>query len=570
MRADNAIMIFKSLVETLLFETRQVSLPYFSPELAIIGTIVLLLLGRLLGTERWLSGSVLALGGCLLALGLSLINFREVMGSLPDGAASTWLGWWIATPSDLPNARVELFTGMLVYDPLTVFFRVFLLLFTICVIYLMMISGIPDREDAPDFFTLLLGSTLGMMLMASANHLLMVFLAVEMTSVPSYAMVGFLKGRKDSSEAALKYVVYGGGAAGVMLYGISLLCGLAGTAHLPSLAGALQSLVVEKGTLADPELRALLLAVLLIFVGISFKLSLFPFHFWCPDAFQGALAEVAGYLSVASKGAAFAVLLRFCLAFSSSTADVSHLVQVRDFMAIALGLIAIITATFGNLAAYTQTNMKRLLAYSTIAHAGYMLMAVVALVVILNSPASGTDAVQERSKQAAECVQHLLFYLLSYFFMNLGAFAIVAFIRNRIFSEEIEHYSGLIYQSPVLAVGMLICLFSLVGLPPMGGFFGKFGVFWSVFQAIKYQPLLMWTVLAAGCLNTVFSLFFYIRVLKTMFLGQPDPSRQTVDVDVASNSGRYVVLMCLPVLLLGIFAGPILSVTGDVAKFLFR
>src|SRR5262249_8436515 len=182
----------------------------------------------------------------------------------------------------------DMFTGLLRYDAFTIYFRIFLLLFVVFVEYLTVISGIPDAEDAPDFYVLLLGSTLGMMLMASANHLLMVFLAVEMTSVPSYAMVGFLKGRRTGSEAALKYVVYGAGAAGVMLYGISLLSGLLGTAYLPQLTLALAEFGKQHAGFDDASWRTLAFGILMVLVGIAFKLSLFPFHFWCPDAFEGA------------------------------------------------------------------------------------------------------------------------------------------------------------------------------------------------------------------------------------------------------------------------------------------
>ncbi|MBM4074629.1 MAG: hypothetical protein FJ267_03185, partial [Planctomycetes bacterium] len=186
------------------------------------------------------------------------------------------------------------------------------------VIALNVLSGIPDAEDAPDFYSLLSGAVIGMMLMASANHLLMMFIGVEMASVPSYALTGFLKGRRQSSEAALKFVVYGAGAAGVMLFGISLLAGLTGTAEFSQLGQRLQSLFAEGFQPQQPEARVVLLAMLMITVGFAFKLSLVPFHFWCPDAFHGASAEVAGFLSVGSKAGAFALLTRFALAATTA------------------------------------------------------------------------------------------------------------------------------------------------------------------------------------------------------------------------------------------------------------
>ncbi len=261
-----------------------------------------------------------------------------------------------------------------------------------------------------------------MMLMASANHLLMVFIAVEMASLPSFALAGFLKGRKRSSEAALKYVVYGGGAAGVMLYGISLLAGKFGTGYLPELAVA-YARCVGAGTF-DP---VLILGTLFLFIGVAFKLAAVPFHFWCPDVFEGASAEVAGFLSVASKAAAVALLARIVLVFTgvdpqTASAGPANWMAVLRYFLPALALFAGVTATFGNLAAYLQNNLKRLLAYSTIAHAGYMMMGICALTTPRPANPDGREVVG---------VQAVLFYLVAYLFMNLGAFAVVAFLRQR-------------------------------------------------------------------------------------------------------------------------------------------
>jgi len=225
------------------------SLQPFAPELCVVGTILVLLFVRLFNCDRLLPGSLVTMLGAVLALGFSVHQFRQ-------------FGNGVLEPQTL-------FTGLLVFDPFTVFFRIFLLLFLAFVVYLTIVTGIPDAEDAPDFYTLLLGSTLGMLLMVSANHLLMVFLAIEMTSVPSYAMVGFLKGRRSASEAALKYVVYGAGAAGVMLFGISLLTGLLGTAHLPGLAPALMEVGRDGFSLANPTVRTLALGVLMVLATTS-------------------------------------------------------------------------------------------------------------------------------------------------------------------------------------------------------------------------------------------------------------------------------------------------------------
>lgn len=552
-------MNFSDIVSRLNLDTLG-SLPRFGPELILIATIVALLFVRLFSLDRYLPAPIVAIIGTALALVRAAGQFYAIQNSLAGDMPGI---------QDLSQTQaVPMFTGLLLYDPFTVYFRIFLLLFLLFVEWLTVVTGIPDQEDAPDFYVLLLGSTLGMLLMASANHLLMVFLAVEMTSVPSYAMVGFLKGRKASSEAALKYVVYGAGAAGVMLYGISLLSGLLGTAHLPSLAHALVEFGQHHSHINDAAVGTLVLGILMILVGVAFKLSLFPFHFWCPDAFEGAAAEVGGFLSVASKGAAFALLVRFCLALVGETrtggAPLSELFMT---VGVGLGFVAAVTATFGNLAAYTQKNMKRLLAYSTIAHAGYMLMAVAAMMVILNAPTGGAMSADVRVDKAAVCIQGLLYYLAVYFFMNLGAFAIVALIRNQTYSENIDDYAGLARQAPLLSACMLICLFSLVGLPPFGGFYGKFMVFASLWQAAELNPL-MWVVLGAGVINTVFSLFYYVRVLKVMFISPLPEDARPVDVPLYSTAGFHVAFLTAPVLALGIFVNWLSELTRQVATWL--
>ncbi|MBW3540564.1 MAG: NADH-quinone oxidoreductase subunit N [Planctomycetes bacterium] len=517
-------MSFSELIQSLLDDTTR-SLAHFGPELWLCGTILALLLMRLFGWDRLVPPYIVATAGTLVGFGITYFDFLNL---------------------EAAGEAEHLFTGLLVYDRFTIFFRLFLTLFLVFVIALTVLTGIPDREDGPDFYTLLLGSVVGMMLMVSANHLLILFLGVEMASVPSYAMVGFLKGRRLSSEAALKFVVYGAGAAGVMLYGVSLLSGLLGTANLPEMAARLNLVVTGEAGMADATVRTIVLSLMLVFVGLAFKLSLVPFHFWCPDAFHGASAEVAGFLSVASKAAAFALLVRLAIAFLGQ--DPVAWAGVNLSLGIAVGVVAAVTATFGNLAAYAQSNMKRLLAYSTIAHAGYMLMAVAAMMIIRHGGAMAVFSEAEARSEAQRAIGGLLFYLWVYLFMNLGAFAIVAMIRNRIFSEEIDDYAGLVNQCPWLCVCMLLCLFSLVGMPPLGGFFGKWYIFASLFQAGKVHWS-MWAVLGIAGLNTVFSLFYYVRVLKAMFIApRPEGARRA---DIPWIEGAYAGILSLSVLALG-------------------
>ncbi|MFM8291203.1 MAG: NADH-quinone oxidoreductase subunit N [Planctomycetia bacterium] len=346
-----------SLITGTLNDTLAVSLPLFRVELAIAATVVLLLLCRMLPVLRHADSAVIALGGAAFALWFAWCDLRGLPGS----------PWMLGDTAATTPARQELFGGLLVFDSLTAAIRLLLAAFLVLYILFTKVSGIPDREDGADFYTLVFGGALGMCLMASANHLLMVFMAVEMASVPSYALAAILKGRKAASEAGLKYAVYGAGAAGIMLYGISLLAGVLGTCHLPSMAAELARIVGEGGN--GGEVLVLALGGLMLAVGLAFKLSAVPFHFWCPDVFEGAAAEVGAFLSVASKAAAVALLLRLAFGLGSfegaQAVAAMGLADTRHFIVYLIGLLAAVTCTLGNLAAYGQTNMKRLLAYST-------------------------------------------------------------------------------------------------------------------------------------------------------------------------------------------------------------
>jgi NADH-quinone oxidoreductase subunit N len=475
----------------------------FTPELLVCVAIVVMLCLRLLPRFRaHLSGAALVF--TLLALVITALQWWAGTFSVTE---KSWVKDY-AIP--FLSAKEQPFTRLLALDHLTCFLRLLLLTATTLVIWLTMLTGIPDEEDSADFYTLLLGGTLGMMLMASSNHLLMVFIAVEMASLPSYGLAGFLKGRRQSSEAALKYVVYGGGASGVMLYGMSLVAGRFGTGDLTQLGQAirLQLSAGAAGGLFSPENAVVMLGLVFIFIGLAFKLSAVPFHFWCPDVFEGAAAEVGGFLSVASKAAALALTGRLLLVLTG-VADEGLLPLVPKTFGPVIACFAAITATFGNLAAYAQTNLKRLLAYSTIAHAGYMLMGLAPMT------ADGASAV--------------LFYLVFYIFMNLGAFGVVAFLRNQTGSEDLSHFRGLVYRSPLAVILLGVFMLSLLGIPPLAGFWAKYRIFSELFKAGNLYSdagstslgYTMYTLLIIGGLNTVFSLFYYVKVLRVMVLDQP-------------------------------------------------
>lgn len=517
-----------SLVAGTINDTVAISLPLFRTELALATTVVLVLLCRMLPLLRWLDSGIVALGGACFA---------------------AWYAW--ADLTGAPGLRQELFGGLLVHDSMTAYIRMLLAGFLLLYILFTKVSGIPDREDGADFYVLVLGATLGMCLMVSANSLLMVFMAVEMASVPSYALTGFLKGRKASSEAALKYAVYGAGAAGIMLYGISLLGGLTGTFHLPSMAVELGR-IVESG--ANGSIMVLGLGGLMLAVGVAFKLSAVPFHFWCPDVFEGAAAEVGAFLSVASKAAAVALAVRLVFGLGTLPAGVvdapaaAGLAEVRHFMVYLVGGMAAVTCTLGNLAAYGQTNIKRLLAYSTVAHAGYLMMGLAAAIALAGVNPAG----------ARQAVAALAFYLGTYLFMNLAAFAIVASLRNRLRSEEISAYAGLVRSHPGIVVAMMVVLVSLIGLPPLAGFVAKFLVFSSLVNAISTtgeRPLML-SLLVIGGLNTVISLYYYLRVLKVMTFDPPADGRNVESPSwSALCADGFITAVAVPVVVLGILWG---------------
>jgi NADH-quinone oxidoreductase subunit N len=520
---------FHQLVQNAIADTLGPSLTAFRPELALCATILVLLLVRMLGPIGKLHPFYVALVGSLVAL-----CYAAPWHLTQDGAL----------------VPAQIFTGMLVYDPFAVYMRTIILAFLVLFAVLTWITGVPQREDATDFFVLVFGAALGMCLMASANHMLVVFLAIEMASVPSYALAGMLKDRRASSEAALKYAIYGAGTAGVMLYGISLLCGVLGSPHLPTMATKLAELIQSGG---GDRVMLLVLGGLMIMVGVAFKLSAVPFHFWAPDVFEGASAEVAAFLSVASKAAALAVLVRVALGLTTAAepAAMAALEPARQYGGGLIALLAAITCTFGNLAAYGQSNMKRLLAYSTIAHAGYMMMAVAAAVMLAG----------KEPYAAQKAISALGFYVGAYLFMNLGAFACVAFLRNASGSEEIASYTGLIRRSTGLALCLAVILFSLIGLPPLAGFAGKFSIFVSLATS---DPRLL-TLLVIGGLNTVLSVFYYLRVVKVMTLPADTVEASIPRVPFVSLPGLYCLAVTVPVIVLGIWWNPLLAWTTAAA-----
>ena len=454
----------------------------------------------------------------------------------------------VGTPWGTPSER---FRPMLVNDAVAFFWKVLLLLFTMGVIVMWFATTADSMHegDGPEFFTLLLGATLGMSLMASASNLLMLFMAVEMASLPSYVLAGFRKTDRIGAEASLKYVLFGAATSAIMAYGLSMLYGLYGTLQLYSTTtpdGQHVAGLAEAMTRTPGGTALLVVAVFGLICGIGFKISAVPFHFWCPDVFEGASIDVSAFLSVASKGAALVLILRVFMAMAEASGFTPG--PRMNAIAAVVGVIGAVTATVGNTAAFVQNNIKRLLAYSSIAHAGYVLCAVSLLVV-------GRHARPEfAADPSSAAAQAILLYLAVYLFMNLGAFTVAGLVWKQTGGETLADYSGLGRRAPVLALAMTAFMFSLVGLPPLAGFVAKVNVLWVLIQDGGWW----WALVAVIGANTVLSLYYYARVVKVMYLEdnqapafRPDPV------------GTAVSLVCAVVLVL-MFVGfnPLTRLTG--------
>lgn len=483
-------------------ETILQQLKLFVPELILTGTFCLLLLAGLLKNHRVLISSGVAFVGSILA-------FFAVLQTI--------------------GVSESLFSGMIVLDSFAVFFKVFSLLCLVLILlfsqYSMEVKRTVSRLS--EYYALLVAMTLGMFLMASASHLLMMVLAMELTSLSAYVLAGYTKEAHDSSEASLKYILYGALASGLLLYGISLLYGLTGT---------LQYTTINHVLAVEPIARVpFALVFVLMLAGFGYKISAVPFHSWTPDVYEGAPITITTFLAVASKAAGFALLMRFLgvvfvnpiASLESGTSVPLHTIDWQFLLAI----LSALTMTVGNLVALWQDNLKRLLAYSSIAHAGYMLIGVVAFT------DKGFSAV--------------LLYFVMYLFMNMGAFLVVMLVANKTGSEDITTYKGLSSRSPYLATAMAVFLISLTGLPPTAGFIGKFYVFAAALDAQWFWLALL------GVLNSVVSLYYYARILRNMYLRDPEQSLPQFSL----TRGERILLgaFLLPTLVFGVYFSPIVD-----------
>lgn len=427
--------------------------------------------------------------------------------------------------------------GMLLSDGVSFFWKLILLLFVIGIVLMWFTttSANMHQGDGPEFFTLLLGATIGMCLMGATSNLLMLFMAVEMASLPSYVLAGFRKTNRMGSEASLKYVLFGAATSSVMVYGLSLLYGMFGTLQIEELAHSLS--VGGQVTM--------LVALIAVIVGIGFKISAVPLHFWCPDVFEGAGVDVAAFLSVASKGAGLVLLMRLLMSLATAGQFIAS--GTLLWLAIGIGIMGAVTATVGNTAAFVQKNIKRLLAYSSIAHAGYMLCA---LSLLVKARTEGVD-------QATAAAQAILLYLAVYLFMNLGAFTVAGLIYRETHSENIEDYAGLGRRNPLLAFCMATFMFSLVGLPPFAGFVAKLNVMYILGQGGGWW----WALVAVIGINTIFSLYYYARVVRQMYL--VDSDKPKFEANPLGAGLSFACTVMLVAMLIGF--NPLLRLTGRYA-----
>ncbi len=396
---------------------------------------------------------------------------------------------------------VQLFGSMSVVDPFATFFKFFTLITSAVIVLFSFRSKElePHRPHFGEYYSLLCAVTLGMFLMAGASNMLMMYLSIELVSITSYILAGFTKTTRRSSEASLKYVLFGGISSGIMLYGISILYGLAGSLDIFQIRQAVAAAAIPVGSWS---FAALIGGILLMLAGFGYKISAVPFHFWTPDVYEGAPITITAFLAVASKAAGFAMMMRFfvCTFFDAPTMEGTWVnLQSVDWNLI-VAVISALTMTLGNLIAVWQDNLKRLLAYSSIAHAGYMLMGVVVLSNL------GLTSV--------------LIYFMVYFFMNLGAFYVVMVVADRTGSEDIDDYKGLAQRAPFLAFSLAVFLISLTGLPPTAGFIGKF----NLFAAVLGNPKFYWLAIV-GIINSVISLYYYARVFRNMYLREAEENR---------------------------------------------
>ena len=439
----------------------------------------ILLIDFLLPNERkWVSAATAFVGVCFSAAGV-----WKIQHWLEEIQRPGWPGM----------------LGTMMVDHFAIYFFYLFLAGTAIAILMSVRYLETENESHGEYYALMLLAVAGMMCLAAGVDIVLIFIGLELMAISTYVLVGFLRRDRRSNEAALKYLLLGAFSSGIFAYGLSLFYGLTGTTNL---AGIHQQLLQRAH---DPQYHpVVIIALVTTLTGLLFKIAAIPFHQWAPDAYEGAPTCITGFMSVAVKAAGWAMLLRIMIV---------GLIPIRDVWAPILVFVSIATMTGANFAALTQTNTKRLLAYSSIAHVGYMLLGLIAGTVI---------------EPNMDGVKGILVYLLVYTFMNLGAFAVITSLRHRnIAGDDLDDLNGLYSRAPVEAVLMLVFMLSLAGIPPLAGFWGKYFIFLSLIETKHY-------VLAAlGVLYSVFGLYYYLKIANAMFMRQPEKGEEKLPVSWA-------------------------------------
>ncbi|MBE0427507.1 MAG: NADH-quinone oxidoreductase subunit N [Nitrospirae bacterium] len=407
------------------------------------------------------------------------------------------------------------FGGMFISDGYSTFFKIVFFINVILCVLISMKYIIIEKINYGEYYSLILFSTIGMMLMASAADLIVLYLGLELMALSTYILAGFIKHETRSNEAALKYMLLGAFSSAFLLYGISMVYGLTGTTDIKTIA----AIISERGLEGN---SAILLSIMLLTVAFGFKIAAAPFHMWAPDVYEGAPTAITAFMSVGPKAAGFAVLGRvFMVAFASIKID----------WATILIIMSILTMGVGNIVALSQTNIKRMLAYSSIAHAGYALLGIIAA----NN----------------EGLASMMNYMMIYAFMNIGAFAVIIMLRSEGFrGEDINDYTGLAKHHPWAAALMLIFMFSLTGIPPTAGFIGKLYIFLAAINA-GYT----WLVVIAVIFSAI-SAFFYLRIVMFMYMREP---KDEVVLTTSAGTGFVLGITTIAVLFIGVFPSYLLG-----------
>ena len=425
----------------------------------------------------------------------------------------------------------ELFFGMYVLDEFAIFFKYFFVLSGILAVIITMADEQFESEvkSMGEYYALVVAMVIGMIMMASSADMMMIFLSMELVSFSAFILTGYFKRNPRSSEAALKYLVYGAVSSGLMVYGFSLIYGLTGQTNLINISSEL--------SLHGYDPLLMILATLLVLAGFGYKVGAVPFHFWAPDVYEGAPTPITAYLSVASKAAGFALLMRFFYIAVPHGGPVYEDILGINWVSLLI-FISVASMIYGNVVALWQKNVKRLLAYSSIAHAGYILLGIIVM------DAFGTQAT--------------LLYLLSYFLMNFGAFYVVILIANKTGSENLEDYRGLGKKMPLAGAALTVFLISLVGLPPTFGFIGKLMIFSAL---LTKGSLYLWLALI-GIMTSVISLYYYMLIPLNMYLRE-SPSSEEKNM----NPGLLPNIIMAALMFLTLYFGLFFQPLANFAKY---